>query len=1845
MSLLATYGPDFLVNLAASLAFELMQKGSSRLRMLLFGTAEQQALDEAWRVAFFQMLTAVAPPSRDDPNKPDELLTEHIVSLFKEFISADDVAVILLDVALVGQTPPLEKLVQRFDALEFDRSTLPVDFSKAMAALTAGLTNALIEAATEPDSPLHNRVNIVRLVAVQQMLVQQQLSLEKVAAQISQLDAQLRRTAQGNYNLVFLGPMQGFAIGDGETTQMGADLRPLLEQVLAQITKLATPPKSQPYTEEDKAAYLEAVINECQRIKLPIAVESGWASIPLREIYVALKADRSSPVERKASRQLFENIVRDASPRGQRLDDNLIAKLAALDPYAGRFLMYDKMREELLADRQNNEAERTYDLAEILRRHRWLILLGDPGSGKSTLARWLALHLALAVQNQTETVEVPADHVRPEGEPSELISLGLARLPVLVRLADYAAARWPSPDIDMRLPLHLFLGQHTAHLLEPGRENRSIYSLIKDYRAAGRVTFILDGLDEVTNLDQRQTIAAEIETLIQTWLPEDDGQTPLTAGYHRLLASPTVSKQGNQLIVTSRIVGYQLRPLHENLPHFVIQPMGDAAVTRFCQNWARYTGIPERTEPLVQGVLKHPNPNVREQMARNPLLLTILAQVFSSDPEAGLPARRAELYRQAQMAVFSQRATRRWHILKEQVTDEDLPRVLERLTAYVAYQLHGHPDYPNALADKRALSRWLGVAIANEPALASKRRVEDTVQDLLGEAAHLSGFFVERGDGVYGFLHRQFQEYFAAVYLVQQSLKETEAARRWQPILSRIADPNWQEVILLAVGILERAAAGEVADLLAALLAAPDPTSGMLARNILLTATAVTELHPPPDGLVQQVATGLIAAHCREDVARFAVLNQPVKEVFAQLPRPERGRDPVGQAFCHVLTDAVGDDELGRFLRLSACELVVETEWYTPAVTRALALAWRSYVEPAGMMLFALQRIHAAYPDYFVGQFLPVRRQWADEWESVVDDEAWAEVLWALYLDPTAETPTADAVVRDSPLTPGLQTLLRPGPADRESLLTWLRQQWQTEVGPARRDVGVALWYLGDIQTLLPFLLEEDSHEGTVVFHRSLVGVTSLGRDRALALGRDLALGRALGRDRDLALALGRDLDRALDLALALGRARALARTLDLARARALGRDRDLALALDRDLALGLDRARDLALGLALGRDRALDLARFYKDLLEIRAILEKALQRPVIQSEIETSLLQARTSLQHLIELFSLRHGVWLVWQAWGDAIAGQEIPLDWARPGRIRLALPSLSQLIAQLEREKDLKEWPRLDGTPLATLSDADKSSARALLTTGWQMQTETAARPHLALLLAEMKVILPETIPFLIHLVVSSNDLMRYRAQAALQSAFEQPASLLGQEAIETLARYDAAQESMLADTYQSWALNQIQHDQPEWLQQWIEAGEKAILSRIHDLTDQAWPVYLASLTEADAEVQEQMLEATSWLIRFTKKDNIPLDLREILFTLCQHTNVRVQTAALTALGYWRSDEADVLKRLVDLGVAWQEKGLAAYLNSLARLTAQIKETDIVTTSKAIVRQHLPLPAALTALVRLLVGQQGEKLDLYTLWSFIADNQVSVLGVELLPAMLQAGTDDDGWGNYHETITHLIQELVQEEEGLLARLLTFLQEALDRDKESWPSRRITLAAIAACASAMPDALNTVWAAEDVTELLIAGAKDIKSFTSRRHSILALSHLRTLTPAVLDALLSASQDIGRVQQDAVRAASNFRRLHLDFGDADALVSLEAALNGESGAAAYIAAQVLGSLGSSAAAAQVTGLRARIAHVLSEAAQNEQAGEMVYLLGDSNEIIEAGTRAEVILAALSQVWALPGR
>jgi len=1458
---------DFPVNLAASLAYDLITRGAAHLRDATFGDAESRALHRAWEAAFRTMLDDVA-------EELDEDQANLLDGLFRDFVRAEGVAEGLLDLALEGRAPDLAMLRERFNALGYDAVTLKVSFDVALTALTRGLADALLEAAMGPESPLYNRVSLVRVAAVHSLLREQRGTLETIAATVARLEAQLPAS---KYNLVFLGPASGFAIGDGATATVGAspDLLPLLERTLDLLTEIAAPRLPPPYTEADREAYLRGVIDACDTINLPYAQEGG-ATLPLERIYVALKADRSSAAERKASFDLFRRLAEEHKAAG-RLDAQVLYRAMLLDPYAARYLVYDpRLRDQLLAAKQE-ETEKTYHLAEIVRRHRWIVLLGGPGSGKTTLARWLALQLARALRAGNEKVEIDADHVRPDAEEEAQETLGPARLPVLVRVADYAAQRWPEPGRDTGLPLRNYLGRHLKERLEPGRRTEALNALVRDYLIAGRVTFILDGLDEVTDLSQRQAIAAAIEDLIRDWVLDARGRSPLEPGYAPAWGGSAATGGGNQLIVTSRIVGYHLRPLHENLPHFVIQPMDDKAVRRFCQNWTGYHRIRERAEELAKAVLEHPNPNVKEQMARNPLLLTILAQVFMGDPEEGLPARRTELYRRAADAVFRQRETA-WGRLAETLGGQYRVRVLARVTAYVAFHLHANPEYPAALVDAWQVRGWLRAAVREEPALRGARREDDVVDELLAAASRLSGFFVARGGGAYGFLPRQFQEYFAAWHLVAQVERGG-----WEPFLGYLSNPNWREVLLLAVGILEAAAAGAlkeegltaspraVARLLAAVLDAEDPTGGLLPHNLLLAANGLAGLERPPAEIVRRVAAGLIGAYRPDDEHRFVVLKERVERAFQALPRQIRGQDPAGEALCQaLLSDAAGD--AGRFTRMAAAKLVMGGKWYTAAVARALTQAWRTYVEPAGTILGALQAHYDAHPEHLTDLRLPFRTAVTGEpalWETVQAHGYWQAVARALYLAPEAGT-TPQAVVRDSPLTPELLARLRRTPDDQAGLVAWLWEVWSgtdatTARGVAARDAGLALAHLGERG------LAEHLAEG----------------------GENGALQRAIFAATSLALDLDRALDRALDL----------------------------------------DRLREIDAIVA----RALERTRAEAASTGLIEILEQVQGRLA-----EWRALWTDASLPGFwLALGEALRAVDVPFSAWAaDARPRLDAPrlaaLDVARGGdearNWPLLLPRLDG--ASLAR---LKDDDAVDARAVRErwLSLTDEESPAVGKAGGGLL-----AR-HAALLLAEMDHVTPRTVPLLCACLADPVDLTRYRAQLALDQ--ERPASALGHETIEQMVRcYGCAGEleavadcvatgdhgcwrcrtteiaPHLADTYLDWTLKDIAHDRPEWLRAWAEAEETGVLGRVHRLDETTWPAFLELLTTASPAVQTALLDSASWLARL---DRIPQDqveaFTQALLALLECDTPDVRAGAVTALGQLREPSSAIIERLLAL----------------------------------------------------------------------------------------------------------------------------------------------------------------------------------------------------------------------------------------------------------------------------------------------------------------------------------------
>ena len=767
---------DFLTNLAASLAYDLLKAAGARIRTMARGAPAQQALHCCYQSAFEAMLSQITA----------DLDTDHqalVKDILRRFVAQPQVAETLLDLALTGApTPDLPSLRRAFDALDFDRATLPVDFDQALTAFHRGLTDALLEEASQPDSPLFNQVNLGRVLAVQALLVAQHHTLDEIARRLAKLES----AGQTVYNII-IQQATGVAIGDQARVEQGIppEVQALLHEILVVLRGLRREP-SPADTTDLLLPYLDWLIRQHSTLELRGIRHAGHSpTVPLERVYVALQAEPVAASEWQESRRLLEDEFNEWLER---------SGLDALDEvekrrYRWRFLAGHPLMPALEErDRPHIFGERkpqTLNLAEAVRRYRWLVILGDPGSGKTTLARWLTLQLARALRDGEARVQVPAHHVDPKAnENADPVDLGPARLPVLVRVADYAEARRAAAQNGRQPPSLLdFLGhqgwQGEFPTFPRGHERQGerippdgLNRLVRDFLRRGRALIILDGLDEITAADDRAEIVRAVESFIRDWVTDPTGLSPFDQPdrpWHAWTTVPPAESGGNQIVITSRIAGYHASPLSGRLTHVTIQPMTDPAVDRFCEAWTlavhQLLADPdesdraiakraEREAKALKATLHDPNrPGLRE-LAGNPLLLTILAMVHHSS-QARLPEQRVRLY---QIAVKN--LVEVWR--DSGLTEDEVVQVLAPVAAHI------HQHSPTGLIEEEELRAWVTRGLAayrgedpERPTPAFRR----DVAAFLNAVRERVGLLAARGERFYGFLHLTFQEYLAARHL------------------------------------------------------------------------------------------------------------------------------------------------------------------------------------------------------------------------------------------------------------------------------------------------------------------------------------------------------------------------------------------------------------------------------------------------------------------------------------------------------------------------------------------------------------------------------------------------------------------------------------------------------------------------------------------------------------------------------------------------------------------------------------------------------------------------------------------------------------------------------------------------------------------------------------------------------------------------------------------------------------------------------------------------------------------------------------------------------------------------
>jgi hypothetical protein len=363
-----------------------------------------------------------------------------------------------------------------------------------------------------------------------------------------------------------------------------------------------------------------------------------------------------------------------------------------------------------------------------------VVIEGAPGQGKSTITQFVCQVHRMALLGES----VAQERLLPVHRPVSI------RLPIRVDLRDYAA--WldrqhpflPDGLGDVPSSWHPSLESFTAMLIEhySGGFDFSVADLSAVARTSS-LLLVLDGLDEVADIEIRRRMVAEI-----------------TSGIRRL----SVNAASLQVIITSRPAAFVNSPgfPERSFPHFQLGSINRNLIDSFTIKWSRARRLDDRAASEVRRTLrlKMNEPHLRD-LARNPMQLTILLSLIHTRGSS-LPDKRTSLYDAYVELFFNREAEKSW-IVRE---NRDL---LINVHRYLAWILHGEAENGN----NRGSISYDRLHRILRQYLAQEEHDPELVSILFTGMVERVVALVSRVEGTYEFEVQPLREYFAARFLYE----------------------------------------------------------------------------------------------------------------------------------------------------------------------------------------------------------------------------------------------------------------------------------------------------------------------------------------------------------------------------------------------------------------------------------------------------------------------------------------------------------------------------------------------------------------------------------------------------------------------------------------------------------------------------------------------------------------------------------------------------------------------------------------------------------------------------------------------------------------------------------------------------------------------------------------------------------------------------------------------------------------------------------------------------------------------------------------------------------------------
>ncbi|MEM7801711.1 MAG: SUMF1/EgtB/PvdO family nonheme iron enzyme, partial [Chloroflexota bacterium] len=510
----------------------------------------------------------------------------------------------------------------------------------------------------------------------------------------------------------------------------------------------------QPTYNNERRSYLNWVIEQTGRLPLE-GIDPGSAA-DTADTRLALDAVYTALMVKQLEQDLtLKNVMARETDRS----------ISHIDEVSGRFMRQCRSALETL-----NEAKH-------------LVLMGNPGAGKSTFVNFVALCMAGAglgmpnVNLKRLTEPLPMDDEgrlrrNEDEEPKPQRWDHGPLIPVRIILRDLAARGLPQPG---KRVTHSHLLNFLKAELKDGECAASWEWLEMRLKLGVEMLLLFDGLDEVNEADRRrEQIKQLVQDVARTW-------------------------NGCRILVTSRTYAYQQQAWQ--LDHFAeaeLDGLTTGQIKRFITGWYAHLAAEgrinrdtaeARAQRLENEVLRNPR---LLTLAEKPILLTLIAAQHAWHGR-NLPEKRDQLYEQAVDLLLDRWERRR---LADQVGDE-LPSSLSEwlqadkdeirsLLQALAFDAHQRQTAEEQTPDVPQKDLVDGLMAINKNPDARPLRLIEYLRDR-------AGLLLPRGDKVYSFPHRTFQEYLAACHLTASVDYPDNVAP-----LVRSEPDKWREVALLA---------------------------------------------------------------------------------------------------------------------------------------------------------------------------------------------------------------------------------------------------------------------------------------------------------------------------------------------------------------------------------------------------------------------------------------------------------------------------------------------------------------------------------------------------------------------------------------------------------------------------------------------------------------------------------------------------------------------------------------------------------------------------------------------------------------------------------------------------------------------------------------------------------------------------------------------------------------------------------------------------------------------------------------------------------------------------------------